>query len=166
MSSALPNRPASDPDDAPLRACLTLAEASVASGGGPFGALILKDGMVLARGWNRVTATPDPTAHAEVEAIRRAARATGDFRLEGAVLYTSCEPCPLCLSAAHWARLDRIVYCAGREDAAEAGFDDDLLYRELAAPMPNRTLPMRRRIPEEGLGPFRAWSALANREEY
>lgn len=166
MASDPPDPSAPDPDDAPLRASLTLAEASVSVGGGPFGALILRDGLVLARGWNRVTATPDPTAHAEVVAIRRAARALGDYRLDGAVLYTSCEPCPLCLAAAHWARLERIVYCAGRDDAAEAGFDDALLYRELTVPEADRTLPIRRRLPQEGLAPFRAWAALADRREY
>jgi tRNA(Arg) A34 adenosine deaminase TadA len=156
----------SDPDIAPLRQCLHLAEASILAGGGPFGALILRDGLVLARGWNQVTTTPDPTAHAEVQAIRRAAQATGDFRLQGATLYTSCEPCPLCWAAAHWARLDRIVFCAGRKEAAEAGFDDDAFYQEMDLPAQQRKLPMRRILSEEGEGPFQAWKRFSTRVHY
>ena len=99
--------------------------------GGPFGAVIVRGGKVLAEGWNEVTSSNDPTAHAEVTAIRRACQAVGDFSLEGATLYTSCEPCPMCLASAYWARISRIVYSNTRDDAAAIGFDDAFIYDEM-----------------------------------
>src|ERR687890_841477 len=109
--------------------------------GGPFGAVIVRDGRVLAEGWNQVTSANDPTAHAEVTAIRRACQAVGDFSLEGATLYTSCEPCPMCLASAYWARVSRIVFANTRQDAAAIGFDDQLLYDEIPKPIGLRLIP-------------------------
>src|SRR5262245_9316936 len=102
-------------------------ERMLAGAGGPFGALIVRDGEIFARGWNRVTTTNDPTAHAEVVAIRAACERLGTFRLDGCVIYASCEPCPMCLAAAYWSRVARLVFAASREDAAQAGFDDEFL---------------------------------------
>jgi guanine deaminase len=146
---------------------IRLATDSVTNGGGPFGALVAKDGDIVAIGNNQVTATLDPTAHAEVSAMRAACKKLGDFSLEGCVLITSCEPCPMCLSSALWARLDRIVYAADRHDAAVAGFDDrkfyDLFEKRPASmwpasvkqlDLPNRTAP------------FDAWLAKSDRIDY
>ena len=116
--------------------------------GGPFGAIIVKDGEIIARGSNQVTSANDPTAHAEVVAIREACRRLGTFLLSGCELYTSCEPCPMCLSACYWARLDRVFFAATRQDAAEAGFDDDFLYRELAVAPADRQLPLEQLLRE------------------
>src|SRR5262245_29961376 len=110
-----------------------------ANEGGPFGAVIVRDGQIIGRGWNRVTSTNDPTAHAEIVAIRDACSRLKTFSLAGCEIYSSCEPCPLCLAAIFWARLDRIFYAATCEDAAAAGFDDGILYRELALPVANRS---------------------------
>jgi guanine deaminase len=115
-----------------LSQTIDLAVANIAAGGGPFGALIVRDGMLVSTGQNRVTRDLDPTAHAEVGAIRAACAAVGDFSLAGMTLYTSCEPCPLCVSASLWARLDRVVYAADREDAARGGFDDREFYELFA----------------------------------
>lgn len=114
--------------------------------GGPFGCVIVKDGKILAEGSNRVTSDNDPTAHAEVVAIRKACRELGNFQLTGCDLYTTCEPCPMCLGAIYWARPDRIFYAANRADAANAGFDDDFIYKELDVPPSDRKIPM---IPEQ-----------------
>src|SRR6476620_115429 len=110
--------------------------------GGPFGAVIVRGGKVLAEGWNEVTSTNDPTAHAEVTAIRKACQAVGDFSLAGATLYTSCEPCPMCLASASWARISRIVYANTRDDAAAIGFDDAFIYDEMPKAPGDRALPM------------------------
>jgi tRNA(Arg) A34 adenosine deaminase TadA len=126
--------------------------------GGPFGAVVVKDGQVLAEGWNQVTSTNDPTAHAEVVAIRRACTALGRFDLRGAVLYTSCEPCPMCLAAAYWARLDAVVFGNTRDEAAAIGFDDQWLYDEVPKPIEARSLPMRRLLGAEALEAFAAWA--------
>jgi guanine deaminase len=117
-----------------LSRAVELAVENVAAGGGPFGAVIVRDGGLVATGQNRVTRDLDPTAHAEVNAIRRACASLGDFSLAGCTLYTSCEPCPLCLTASLWARLDRVVYAADRHDAARAGFDDRAFYDLLGQP--------------------------------
>jgi tRNA(Arg) A34 adenosine deaminase TadA len=112
------------------------------SKGGPFGAVVVKDGRVIGRGSNEVTTKNDPTAHAEVVAIREACRLLGDFQLRGAEIYASCEPCPMCLAAIYWARLDRCYFALTRQDAAAMGFDDEFLYRELALPVGERSLPL------------------------
>jgi tRNA(Arg) A34 adenosine deaminase TadA len=108
--------------------------------GGPFGAVIVRDGQVIAEGWNEVTSSNDPTAHAEVVAIRRACTAVSDFRLRGAILYSSCEPCPMCLAAIYWSRLGAVYYASDRHQAAAAGFDDAFLYDEILRPAPERKI--------------------------
>lgn len=134
--------------------------------GGPFGAVVVQDGQVIAEGWNQVTSTNDPTAHAEVVAIRRACAAVGSRHLRGAVLYTSCEPCPMCLSAAYWARLDAVYFANARGDAAAIGFDDQWIYDEVPKPIEARSLPMRRLLAAEALDVFQAWTAKADKEAY
>jgi tRNA(Arg) A34 adenosine deaminase TadA len=153
-------------DETAMRRALALACESVAAGGGPFGAVITQDGQVVAEGNNRVTSSLDPTAHAEVTAIREACRKLGRFDLRGMVLYSSCEPCPMCLAAIHWARLDGAYFAGTRWDAAAAGFDDELLYREVAAPLEARQVPTRPMLAEEGKAPFAAWLAKPDRTAY
>lgn len=134
--------------------------------GGPFGALVVKDGRVIGRGWNRVTSTNDPTAHAEVVAIRDACAALGAFHLDGAVLYANCEPCPMCLAAAYWARVSGLYYACTRADAAAIGFADEHLYEELAKDVAQRDLPMRQILREDGSAAFEEWLAKDDRIEY
>ena len=151
-----------------LSRTITLATANVADSGGPFGAVIVTaDGQEF-DGVNRVTATNDPTAHAEVSAIRNACAALGTFNLSGAVLYTSCEPCPMCLAAALWARVERVVFAADRNDAAGAGFDDAAFYEFFEVPSRRSMLPVEQLDLDgsHGLAPFNAWNAAANRTEY
>ena len=145
---------------------IELATANVAVGGGPFGALIVRDGALVAEGQNRVTASLDPTAHAEVVAIRAACQAVGDFSLAGATLYTSCEPCPLCLSAALWARLDRVVYAADRDDAARGGFDDRDFYELFARDRSTWNVTIDSLRPADASAPFDAWLAKIDRTDY
>lgn len=153
-------------DQALMRQAIAAAAANIAEGGGPFGAVIARAGRVVALGTNRVTASHDPTAHAEVVAIRAACAALGTFRLDGCTLYTSCEPCPMCLCAAYWARIDRIVYAATRTEAAAAGFDDAYLYDEVGRAPSERRLPMEILLPDEGARPFEAWRAFEARIAY
>lgn len=154
-------------EEALMRHAIALSRAGMAANaGGPFGALVARDGEILAEGWNQVTSANDPTAHAEVVAIRRACAALGRFDLRGAVLYTSCEPCPMCLAAAYWARLDRVVYANAREDAASIGFDDQWLYDEVAKPPPARRLPMRRLLAAEARAVFAEWAAKPDKVPY
>lgn len=135
-----------------------MATENVTSGrGGPFAAVIARGDEVVAKGVNMVTATNDPTAHAEVVAIREACRVLGGFQLPGCAIYTTCEPCPMCLGAIYWARLDRIFYGNTREDAARAGFDDSLIYREIGLPIEERHIPMHPCLREEALASFQAW---------
>jgi tRNA(Arg) A34 adenosine deaminase TadA len=134
--------------------------------GGPFGCVIVKNGVVVGRGNNCVTSTNDPTAHAEVVAIRDACRNLSSFQLDGCIIYTSCEPCPMCLGAIYWARPDRIVYACTREDAAAIDFDDDFLYKELVAPMTERRIPILPLLREEGLVAFREWKNKENKTAY
>lgn len=160
-----------DPTDAPtdkdwLAQTIQLAIENVAAGGGPFGALIVRDGALLATGQNRVTRDLDPTAHAEVQAIRAACTAAGDFSLVGATLYTSCEPCPLCVSASLWARLDRVVYAADRHDAARGGFDDLEFYELFARDRATWPTPIESLRLENSAEPFDAWLGNAKRKEY
>lgn len=153
-------------DAAWLAQAIDLAVANVAAGGGPFGAVIVRDGLVVSTGQNRVTRDLDPTAHAEVEAIRAACTTIGDFSLAGMTLYTSCEPCPLCVSASLWARLDRVVYAADREDAARGGFDDREFYELFArdrSTWPTRIDEVR---PGDASAPFDAWLADVARVDY
>jgi len=134
--------------------------------GGPFGAVVVRDGKVLAEGWNQVTSAKDPTAHAEVTAIRRACEAVGDHSLEGATLYTSCEPCPMCLASAYWARVGRIVYANTRQDAAEIGFDDSLIYDEIPKPVSERLIPMDHQPSLEARAVFDAWADKPDKIAY
>jgi guanine deaminase len=156
----------SSSDDLFLARAIELATENVANEGGPFGALIVRDGKVLAEGQNRVTATLDPTAHAEVVAIRAACQAAKDFSLAGATLYTSCEPCPLCLSAALWARIDRIVFAADRNDAATGGFDDLEFYELFARSRDTWDVKIESIRPDNAAEPFEAWLALEARTDY
>jgi tRNA(Arg) A34 adenosine deaminase TadA len=150
-----------------LRRAIALATQNAASGaGGPFAALIVRDGRIVGEGVNTVTATNDPTAHGEVNAIRAAARALGTFTLAGCELYTSCEPCPMCLAAAYWARIEAIYYGASAADAARAGFDDAFLYAELRKDQPARSLPAAQLLGDEARACFEAWISSANKVEY
>jgi guanine deaminase len=138
------------PDPELMRRAIALATENVVTGkGGPFGALVVRNGAIIGEGANTVTATNDPTAHAEVNAIRASAKALGTFTLAGCELYTSCEPCPMCLAAAHWARIDAIYYAAGAEDAARGGFDDAFLYGEFRKDTVARRLPERQLLRDE-----------------
>lgn len=150
-----------------MRQAIELATTNVTSGrGGPFGAVIVKDGVVIATGANQVTASNDPTAHAEVTAIRDACQALGTFLLEGCELYTSCEPCPMCLAATYWARCERIYYGCNAEDAAKAGFDDAFLYGEMKKPLDARTLPIEALCSDEAGRAFAAWAESEKKVEY
>ena len=148
------------------RAIALSAERMRANLGGPFGAVIVKDGEVIAEGWNLVTSENDPTAHAEVSAIRKACAALGTFSLAGCEIYTSCEPCPMCLGAIYWARLDRIYFANSREDAAAIGFDDEFLYREVAKPVGDRTIPTIKLAMPEAEAVFAEWQAKPDKIEY
>jgi len=149
-----------------MREALALAAQSVRDGGGPFGAVVVRGGEIIGRGSNCVTPDNDPTAHAEIVAIRAACRTLGSFSLEGCELYVNCEPCPMCLAAAYWARLEGIYYAATRDDAAAAGFDDALIYQEVCLPSEQRHLPLRRLLAEEAGDAFAAWAAKADRIDY
>lgn len=140
------------------RAIELAAENAGSITGGPFGAVIVKDGEIVAAQSNKVTVDIDPTAHAEVNAIREACKVLGTFDLSGCVLYSSCEPCPMCLSAAYWAHIDKIYYAADRYDAAKVGFDDEFIYKELSLPVSARRLGLEQIMPEDGLVPFVKWS--------
>lgn len=134
--------------------------------GGPFGAVVVKDGKIVGTGSNRVTSTNDPTAHAEIVAIRDACSRLGGFSLAGCEIYASCEPCPMCLAAIYWARLDRVYYAAGREDAARAGFDDSHIYDQFSLPATARSIPTTQDLRDEALVAFDAWAAKSDRVEY
>lgn len=149
-----------------MREAIRLADESVANGGGPFGAVIVKDGEIIAATSNRVTLDNDPTAHAEVNCIRMACKRLGTFDLSGCTIYTSCEPCPMCLGAIYWARIDRIFYGNNRQDAADIGFDDDFIYQELARPMHNRSTPIIPILQDEALHSFRLWTEKTDKTKY
>lgn len=134
--------------------------------GGPFGAIIVKDGKVVGRGNNRVTSTNDPTAHAEVVAIRDACKNLNSFQLDDCVIYTSCEPCPMCLGAIYWARPKRIVYGCSRQDAANIDFDDDFIYQEIPLPVADRSIPTEQQFQENAVKVFEEWAAKVDKTEY
>ena len=134
--------------------------------GGPFGAVVVKAGRIVGRGWNQVTSTNDPTAHAEVVAIRQACRELNTFKLDWCELYTSCEPCPMCLSAVYWARIETVYYATTREDAADAGFDDELIYQELSRAPAQRKIVMRQLLREDALGAFEEWKGKPDKVPY
>ncbi len=149
-----------------MRRAVALAEESVAKGGGPFGAVIARGGEIVAEGANCVVPHHDPTAHAEVSAIREAARRLGTHDLSGCEIYTSCEPCPMCLGAIYWAHLDKIYYGCDRKDAAAIGFDDDFIYRELQLAPSDRQKPSEIVLADEAARAFRLWSDKPDRKEY
>ena len=143
-----------------------MSAESVRSGGGPFGAVIVRNGEIIARGENRVTVCNDPTAHAEVSAIREAAARLGTYDLSGCEIYSSCEPCPMCLGAIYWARLDRLYYAGTRADAANVGFDDAHIYEELPLDPSQRELPTQTLLREEAQRVFEAWAGKLDKKEY
>jgi tRNA(Arg) A34 adenosine deaminase TadA len=150
-----------------MRRAIALALENIRSGrGGPFAALVAKDGKVIAEGANSVTATNDPTAHAEIVAIRAACRALENFQLTGCDLYTTCEPCPMCLGAIYWARPARVFYAGAAADAAAAGFDDAFIYDELKRPPQSRRIPVIQLMREESLAVFEAWNQQPNKTAY
>ena len=149
-----------------MKEAIRLAEESVNRGGGPFGAVIVKDGEIIAGSANSVTIDNDPTAHAEVNTIRQACRKMGTFDLTGCSIYTSCEPCPMCLGAIYWAHLSHIYYGNNRKDAAEIDFDDDFIYLELEKPMKERSLPFTQLMRREALKTFRSWKNKEDKTEY
>ena len=150
-----------------LRRAIALATENVVHGaGGPFGAVIVRDGRIVGEGVNTVTAANDPTAHAEVNAIRAASKGQGTFSLAGCQLYSSCEPCPMCLAAAYWARIDDLYYGASAADAARAGFDDAFLYDELRKDQSARTLPATQLLGDEAWSSFSAWIASEKKVKY
>jgi tRNA(Arg) A34 adenosine deaminase TadA len=134
--------------------------------GGPFGAVVVRRGKIAGRGWNRVTSANDPTAHAEIMAIREACRRLKSFRLDDCVLYASCEPCPMCLAAIYWARMGKIFYANTRRDAAAIGFDDDLIYREVPRPVSRRKIPMKQLFRNEALKVFAEWKSKPDKVCY
>ena len=149
-----------------MRTAIRLSEDNVRNGGGPFGAVIVKDGEIVATGTNRVTADCDPTAHAEVNAIRAACARLGTFDLSGCEIYSSCEPCPMCLGAIYWAHLDKLYYGNDKKDAAGIGFDDAFIYRELDLKPEDRALKSERLLPDKAIEAFRQWADKADKVEY
>lgn len=149
-----------------MRRAIELSIENVAAGGGPFGAVIARDGEIVATGVNRVTPDCDPTAHAEVSAIRAAARKLGTFDLSGCEIYTSCEPCPMCLGAIYWAHLDRMYYGNNKHDAAAIGFDDAFIYKELDLKPEDRKLKSEVLLPDEAIKAFDDWSKKTDKVEY
>jgi tRNA(Arg) A34 adenosine deaminase TadA len=150
-----------------MQEAIALSLKSVRSGkGGPFGAVVVKSGEIIASGHNQVTSTNDPTAHAEVVAIREACQVLRSFQLTGCELYTSCEPCPMCLGAIYWARPDRVYYANSKVDAAEIGFDDQFIYDELDLPIPKRQLPITQIMRDEALIAFQEWADKADKVKY
>jgi len=149
-----------------MEQAIDLAAANVRRGGGPFAALVVKDGVVIASGANRVTLANDPTAHAEVVAIREACRALGGFQLAGCEVYSSCEPCPMCLGALYWARPARVFFAATARDAAAAGFDDAFIYRQIQTPHAERSIPMIHLRNALAAQPFEEWARNPDKRSY
>lgn len=150
-----------------MREAIRLARDMMRRGrGGPFGAVVVRDGRLISRGWNEVTTANDPTAHAEVMAIRKACRRLKTFRLEDCQLYTNCEPCPMCLSAIYWSRIGKVFYANTRKDAARIGFDDDFLYRECALPLSRRKLVMKQLLRGEAMPAFVEWQRKPDKIPY
>ena len=149
-----------------MKLAIKLAVENVENGGGPFGAVIVRDNRVIATGANRVTANNDPTAHAEVCAIRAACRELQTFDLSGCDIYTSCEPCPMCLGAIYWAHIDHIYYGCNKHDAAAAGFDDSFIYKEISLPKEQRSKAIEEMLSEEAMSTFDAWRNNDQRKEY
>lgn len=157
---------ATEQDERFMREAIRLADESVERGGGPFGAVIVKDGAIVARGANSVTLDNDPTAHAEVNAIRAACRSLGTFDLSGCTVYTSCEPCPMCLAAIYWAGISRIYFGNTRKDAAAIDFADDHIYNELSRPLEQRSVPITPLLRNEALHSFTLWEEKTDKTTY
>ncbi len=154
-------------DNVFMREAIELSRNNIREGtGGPFAAVVVKDGKIIARGTNLVTSTNDPTAHAEVVAIREACRVLGTFQLGGCELYTSCEPCPMCLGAIYWARPDKVYFANTHTDAAHIGFDDKFIYAEIALPIRGRKIPMTQMLRDEALGVFWEWQKMQDKIHY
>lgn len=150
-----------------MRAAIRLSRQKMrANQGGPFGAIIVRKGIIVGRGWNQVTSTNDPTAHAEVTAIRAACSHLATFQLNDCDIYTSCEPCPMCLSAIYWARLRNIYYANTRADAAAIDFDDEFLYQQLALPIAKRQVPMSQLLRREAINVFKEWTLKPDKKHY
>jgi len=150
-----------------MKEAIRLSQLNLQDGkGGPFGCIIVKEGKIIGRGNNQVTSANDPTAHAEVVAIRNACQALGTFQLEGCDVYTSCEPCPMCLGAIYWARPAKVYYANTRQDAAAIGFDDDFIYKEIEIHVRQRSIPFERMEMKEALDVFHAWLAKGDKIEY
>ena len=150
-----------------MQRAIALADQGMQQGaGGPFGAVIVKDGKIIAEANNQVTSTNDPTAHAEITAIRIACQELGTFQLDGCILYTSCEPCPMCLGAIYWSRFERVFYAATHKDAAAIGFDDHFIYDEIKKPMENRTIPFEQTERDAAVAVFDKWDAKGDRIDY
>ncbi len=149
-----------------MRKAIALSIENIENGGGPFGAVIVKDGKIIAKGVNRVTANTDPTAHAEVNAIRKASKKLKTFDLAGCEIYTSCEPCPMCLGAVYWAHLDKMYYGNSKADAKNIGFDDSFIYDEIDLKLEDRSILTTQLIPEEAIVAFNAWTAAEDKVGY
>ena len=154
-------------EDNYMREAIKLAELSMQNNiGGPFGSVVVKDGDIIGKGQNQVTSQNDPTAHAEVVAIRQACEHLSSFQLTGCEIYTSCEPCPMCMGAIYWARPDRLYYACNKDDAARIGFDDAFIYDEIMIPFESRQIPFKRLLREEALELFKAWEKKEDKRLY
>ncbi len=149
-----------------MQEAIALANRNIENGGGPFGALIVRKGEIVGRGGNQVTMLNDPTAHAEVMAIRDATKTLGTYNLSDCVLYTTCEPCPMCMGAIYWARISHVYYGNNRKDAANIGFDDELIYREIALPINQRSVLMEPLLSEDAISTFKRWQEMPDKKEY
>tara|TARA_B100000749_G_C18394007_1_gene451597 strand:- start:720 stop:1181 length:462 start_codon:yes stop_codon:yes gene_type:complete len=149
-----------------MERAIELSIQSVKSGGGPFGSVIVKNNKIISEGMNRVTKSNDPTAHGEIVAIRNACKNLGDFSLKGCELYTSCEPCPLCLSAIYWSRIDKVYYANTRNDAQKIDFDDSFIYSEIMKKIEQRKIPMKQQLRDKALEAFRLWKRTENKVKY
>ena len=150
-----------------MREAIRLSREKMQGGaGGPFGAIIVRGNEIIARGWNQVTSSNDPTAHAEVTAIREACVGLKRFHLSDCELYTSCEPCPMCLAAIYWSHIKHVYFANTRQDAAEIGFDDNFIYQQLPLPIEKRTLPMQQALREEAISVFAEWKTKPDKVEY
>ncbi len=149
-----------------MRKAIELSKQSIEKGGGPFGAVIVKDGEIIAKGHNMVTLNNDPTAHAEVSVIREAAKKLNNFSLEGCEIYTSCEPCPMCLAAIYWARIEKIYYANTKKDAAEIDFDDSFIYEQIELPYNERSIPVVQMLRNEAIEAFDIWRDKTDKVEY
>lgn len=149
-----------------MREAIDLSINNIDNDGGPFGAVIVKDGKIIARGVNRVTSNNDPTAHAEVNAIREASKVLGTFDLSGCEIYSSCEPCPMCLGAIYWAHIDKLYFANTKKDAKEIEFDDSFIYEEIDKPIEERRIPTKQIMREEALAAFKKWQGKSDKIEY